>query len=32
VTRYRAIKLDCESCSLRPQCCPNAPASALTQT
>ncbi len=24
--RYRASKLDCESCSLKPQCCPNAPA------
>jgi hypothetical protein len=24
--RYRASKLDCEGCSLRPRCCPNAPA------
>ena len=24
--RYRASKLDCERCSLKPQCCPNAPA------
>src|SRR5438552_2100717 len=24
--RYRASKLDCESCSLNPQCCPKAPA------
>jgi hypothetical protein len=24
--RYRASKLDCESCSLKPQCCPKAPA------
>ena len=24
--RYRASKLDCESCSLKPQCCPNTPA------
>src|SRR4029434_7942596 len=24
--RYRASKLDCGSCSLKPQCCPNAPA------
>ena len=24
--RYRASKLDCEGCSLKPQCCPNAPA------
>jgi transposase len=24
--RYRASKLDCESCSLKPQCCPRAPA------
>src|SRR5438132_382253 len=24
--RYRASKLDCEGCSLKPRCCPNAPA------
>src|SRR5215471_1668228 len=24
--RYRASKLDCQSCSLKPQCCPNTPA------
>ena len=24
--RYRAGKLDCEACLLKPQCCPNAPA------
>jgi hypothetical protein len=24
--RYRASKLDCVGCSLKPQCCPNAPA------
>jgi transposase len=24
--RYRASKLDCQDCSLKPQCCPNAPA------
>src|SRR5271168_792498 len=24
--RYRASKPDCEACSLKPQCCPNAPA------
>src|SRR5712692_55062 len=24
--RYRASKLDCQGCSLKPQCCPNAPA------
>jgi hypothetical protein len=24
--RYRASKLDCQRCSWRPQCCPNAPA------
>ena len=24
--RYRASKLDCEGCSLKPQCCPNWPA------
>src|SRR4030095_8246003 len=24
--RYRASKLDCVSCSLKPQCCPTAPA------
>jgi len=23
--RYRASKLDCQGCSLKPQCCPNAP-------
>jgi hypothetical protein len=26
MTRYRASKLDCTTCSLKPQCCPNAPA------
>src|ERR1700719_1217558 len=26
MTRYRASKLDCQGCSLKPQCCPNAPA------
>ena len=26
MTRYRASKLDCQRCSLKPQCCPNAPA------
>ena len=26
MTRYRASKLDCVDCSLKPQCCPNAPA------
>jgi transposase len=24
--RYRASKLDCQGCSLKPQCCPNTPA------
>ncbi|WP_020184231.1 IS1182 family transposase [Methylopila sp. 73B] len=24
--RYRASKFDCDACSLKPQCCPNAPA------
>ena len=24
--RYRASKLDCEGCLLKPRCCPNAPA------
>ena len=24
--RYRASKLDCDACSLKPRCCPNAPA------
>lgn len=24
--RYRARKLDCDACSLKPRCCPNAPA------
>ena len=23
--RYRASKLDCDGCSLKPRCCPNAP-------
>jgi hypothetical protein len=26
MTRYRASKLDCAGCSLKPQCCSNAPA------
>jgi hypothetical protein len=26
MTRYRASKLDCETCSLKLRCCPNAPA------
>ena len=26
MTRYRASKLDCQGCSLKPRCCPNAPA------
>ncbi len=26
MTRYRASQLDCQACSLKPQCCPNAPA------
>jgi hypothetical protein len=26
MTRYRASKLDCQGCSLKPQCCPSAPA------
>jgi len=26
IMRYRVSKLDCEGCSLKPQCCPNAPA------
>jgi Transposase DDE domain len=25
MTRYRASKLDCQACSLKLQCCPNAP-------
>lgn len=24
--RYRASKLDCDACALKPRCCPNAPA------
>ena len=24
--RYRASKVDCHACSLKPQCCPNTPA------
>jgi len=30
--RYRASKLDCECCSLKPQCCPNAPARKLPRS
>jgi transposase len=26
MTRYRASKLDCDACALKPQCCPNTPA------
>jgi hypothetical protein len=26
VMRYRASKVDCQGCSLKPQCCPNTPA------
>src|SRR5215210_62713 len=26
ISAYRASKLDCEGCSLKPRCCPNAPA------
>src|SRR5438034_11649713 len=26
MTRYRASKLDCQACSRKPHCCPNAPA------
>jgi Transposase DDE domain len=26
MTRYRASKLDCRTCSLKPRCCPNTPA------
>src|SRR4029077_8102643 len=26
MTRYRASKLDCQACALKPQCCPNTPA------
>ena len=30
--RYRASKLDCQGCSLKPQCCPNAPARKLLRS
>lgn len=30
--RYRASKLDCDSCSLKPQCCPTAPARKLLRS
>jgi len=30
--RYRASKLDCELCSLKPRCCPNAPARKLLRS
>ncbi len=26
MVRYRASKLDCDACALKPRCCPNAPA------
>jgi len=26
MTRYRASKFDCDACTLKPRCCPNAPA------
>jgi len=32
MTRYRASKLDCESCSLKPRCCPNAPGRKLLRS
>jgi transposase len=31
-TRYRASKLDCQSCPLKPQCCPNAPARKISHS
>jgi hypothetical protein len=30
--RYRAVKLDCDSCSLKPRCCPKAPARKLLRS
>lgn len=30
--RYRASKLDCDVCSLKPQCCPKAPARTLLRS
>jgi hypothetical protein len=30
--RYRASKLDCDTCSLKPQCCPKAPARKLLRS
>jgi transposase len=30
--RYRASKLDCDLCSLKPRCCPNAPARKLLRS
>jgi transposase len=30
--RYRASKLDCDACALKPRCCPNAPARKVTRS
>ncbi len=30
--RYRASKFDCDACSLKPQCCPKAPARKLLRS
>ncbi len=30
--RYRASKFDCDACSLKPQCCPNTPASKIPRS
>src|SRR5512133_297305 len=32
MVRYRASKLDCQGCSLKPQCCPNAPARKIVRS
>ena len=30
--RYRASKIDCDACALKPRCCPNAPARKVTRS
>ena len=30
--RYRASKRDCDACSLKPRCCPNAPARKISRS
>ncbi|MCW8344355.1 transposase, partial [Stenotrophomonas sp. SG1] len=30
--RYRASKIDCDDCALKPNCCPNTPARKVTRS